>query len=54
MAERDFAGGVKATADRLAKKQNDGWTGSRSIHPAPEGKRKKRLKQLRKREKQAA
>lgn len=49
-----FPGGVLDTANRLAKKQNEGWTGSKSLHSTEEGRKKKRIKLLKKREKQAA
>lgn len=32
MLIRDNYGGVKGTADRLAAKQAQGWTGSKGIH----------------------
>lgn len=49
----NFPGGVLDTANKLAKKQAEGWTGSKSLHRSQESKRIKREKLRRKTEKAA-
>lgn len=45
--ERAKAGGVAATADRLSHLQSQGWVGSKSIHPHPKSRERRRIQNAR-------
>lgn len=46
-SERIKAGGVAATADKLAHAQAGGWLNSRSIHSDHRGRERRRIKNAR-------